>query len=65
MELSLKAYTNADYGGSMIDRRFTFGYCTFLCGILVTWGSKKQNVIARSSVEAKFRTMALRICQPL
>ena len=65
MELSNKAYTNADYGGAVIDRRLTFGYCTFICGILVTWGNKKQNVIARSSVEAKFTTMTLRICQLL
>ena len=32
---------------------------------LVTWRSKKQNVVACSSAEAEFRGMALRICEAL
>ena len=43
--LALEAYTNADYAGSIVDRRSTTGYCTFLGGNLVTWRSKKQNVV--------------------
>ncbi|KAK5846671.1 hypothetical protein PVK06_002968 [Gossypium arboreum] len=39
--LTLEAYTDADYAGSMVDRRSTSGYCTFLGGNLVTWRSKK------------------------
>ncbi|RDX80420.1 putative mitochondrial protein, partial [Mucuna pruriens] len=42
--LSMKIYTNADYAGSIVDRRSTFRYCKFLGGNLVTWRSKKQNV---------------------
>ena len=30
---------------------------------MVTWRSKKQSVVARSSAEAKFRTMAQGICE--
>jgi hypothetical protein len=56
--LVLEAYTDADYTGSIVDRRSTFGYCTFLGRNLVTWRSKKQNVVARSSAEAEFRAMA-------
>ncbi|RVW82938.1 Retrovirus-related Pol polyprotein from transposon RE2 [Vitis vinifera] len=37
------------------DRRSTSGYFTFVSGNLVTWKSKKQNVVARSSAEAEFR----------
>ena len=55
---NLEAYTDADYAGSIVDRRSTTGYCTFLGGNLVTWRSKKQNVVARSSAEAEFRAMA-------
>ncbi len=64
-KLTLEAYTDADYAGSVSDRRSTSGYCTFLCGNLVTWRSKKQNVVARSSAEAKFRAMAHGICELL
>ena len=39
--LALEAYTDADYAGSIVDRRSTTGYCTFLGGNLVTWRSKK------------------------
>ncbi|KAL6316022.1 hypothetical protein AAG906_015438 [Vitis piasezkii] len=41
------------------DRRSTYGYFTFVGGNLVTWKSKKQNVIAHSS------GMALGLCEAL
>nr|KYP41064.1 Retrovirus-related Pol polyprotein from transposon TNT 1-94 [Cajanus cajan] len=63
--VSLEAYTDADYAGSVVDRRSTTGYCTFLGGNLVTWKSKKQSVVARSSAEAEFRAMAHGICELL
>ncbi|RVW64572.1 Retrovirus-related Pol polyprotein from transposon TNT 1-94 [Vitis vinifera] len=39
------------------------GYCSFVWGNLVTWRSKKQSVVARSSAEAEFRAMAQGICE--
>jgi hypothetical protein len=51
-------FTDADWAGSIIDRKSTSGYCTYVWGNLVTWRSKKQGVVARSSAEAKFRAMA-------
>jgi len=54
----MKVYTDADYARSIVDRRSTTDYCMFLGGNLVTWRSKKQNVVARSSAEAEFRAMA-------
>ncbi|PKU66556.1 putative mitochondrial protein [Dendrobium catenatum] len=52
--MTLEVYTDADYTGSPVDRRSTSGYCTFLGGNLVTWRSKKQNAVARSSAEAEY-----------
>ncbi|WKA10696.1 hypothetical protein VitviT2T_028256 [Vitis vinifera] len=52
---SIEVYTDADWAGAVDDRRSTSGYFTFVGGNLVTWKSKKQNVVARSSVEAEFR----------
>ena len=46
--VSLEAYTDADYVGSIVDTRSTMGYFTFLGGNLVTWKSKKQNKVAKS-----------------
>ncbi|RDX62033.1 putative mitochondrial protein, partial [Mucuna pruriens] len=63
--LSMEIYTDADYAGLVVDIRSTSRYCMFLGGNLVTWRSKKQNVVARSSVEAEFRAMAQDICEGL
>ena len=61
--LQVEVYTDADWAGSVTDRRSTSGYCSFVGGNLVTWRSKKQNVVARSSAEAEFRAVAHGICE--
>ena len=60
--LKIKAYTDADWAGSIIDWRSTSGYCLFVGGNLVTW-SKKQSVVARSNAEVEFRAMTHGICE--
>ena len=64
-DLTIEAYTNADWAGSITDRRSTSGWCTFVGGNLVTWRSKKQLVVVRSNVEAEYRAIALGICELL
>ncbi|KAF5456016.1 hypothetical protein F2P56_025533 [Juglans regia] len=54
----IEVFSDADWAGSVQDRRSTSGYCTFVWGNLVTWRSKKQSVVSRSSAEAEFRAMA-------
>ncbi|PKA56139.1 putative mitochondrial protein [Apostasia shenzhenica] len=49
--------------GSVNDRKSTSGYCIFVGGNLVTWKSKKQNVVARSSAESEYRAMAHSACE--
>ncbi|RVW88140.1 Retrovirus-related Pol polyprotein from transposon RE1 [Vitis vinifera] len=59
----VEIFSNADWAGSLTDRRSTSGYCTYVWGNLVTWRSKKQSVVARSSAEAEVRAMAHGICE--
>jgi hypothetical protein len=56
--LELHAYTDADWAGDPIDRRFTTGYCFLLGTSLISWRSKKQYVVARFSTEAEYRALA-------
>ena len=48
------ACTDADYAGSILDRKSTSGYCQFLGECLVLWSSKKQHSIALSTAEAYY-----------
>ena len=41
------------------------GFCAFIGGNLVTWRSKKQSIVARSSAEAEYRAMAQGVCELL
>ncbi|KAL5546306.1 hypothetical protein UlMin_005993, partial [Ulmus minor] len=63
--LKIEGYTDADWAGSADNRRSTSGYFTFVGGNLVTWRSKKQPVVARSSAEAEYRGMAFGVCELL
>jgi hypothetical protein len=61
----VEGYTDADWAGSATDRRSTSGYFMFVGGNFVTWRSKKQKVVSRSSVEAEYRGMAQGMCELL
>ncbi|BBG93508.1 ABC-2 type transporter family protein, partial [Prunus dulcis] len=63
--LNIDGYSDADWAGNVTDRKSTSGYFTFVGGNLVTWRSKKQNVVALSSAEAEFRGMTKGICELL
>lgn len=63
--LQIEVYTDADWAGNTSDRRSISGYCTFIGGNLVTWRSKKQSVVARSSAEAELRSLAHGICEAI
>ncbi|XP_048236003.1 secreted RxLR effector protein 161-like [Ricinus communis] len=54
---TIVGFSDADWIGSS-DRKSNTGFCTFVGRNLVTWKSKKQNVIARSSTEVEYRAMA-------
>jgi hypothetical protein len=63
--LNIIGYTDTDWAGNLTDIKSTSGYFTFVGENLVTWKSKKQNVVALSSVEAEFKGMSKGLCEIL
>ncbi|TYK00711.1 putative mitochondrial protein [Cucumis melo var. makuwa] len=56
--LVLSGYSNADWAGDPTDRHSTTGYCFYLGDSLISWRSKKQSVVSRSSTESEYRALA-------
>ena len=56
--LPLRGFCDADWGADPDDRRSTSGSCIFLGPNLISWWSKKQVLVARSSTEAEYRSLA-------
>nr|GFB81087.1 ribonuclease H-like domain-containing protein [Tanacetum cinerariifolium] len=51
---SLVAYSDADWAGCATSQRSTSGFCVFLRNNLLSWSSKRQPMLSRSSAEVAY-----------
>jgi hypothetical protein len=61
----LVGYSDADYAGSIDDRKSTSGYVFKLNNCIITWNSAKQKTVSLSSTEAEYIALTTAIKEAL
>jgi hypothetical protein len=62
-DLRLHGWCDADWAGCPLTRRSLTGWIVFLGNSPVSWKTKKQHIVSRSSAEAEYRSMAMTTCE--
>lgn len=61
----LVGYTYANCCGDVEDMKYTDGFILFYGGTTISWSSKKEPVVALSSCESEYTTIAFSTCQAI
>eukprot|EP00253_Pinus_taeda_P033015 PITA_33015 len=59
----LVGYTDSDWAGSIDDRKSTSGYVFHMGSGTISWASKKQSIVALSTVEVEYVAATAAACQ--
>ncbi|KAH9744437.1 retrovirus-related pol polyprotein from transposon RE2 [Citrus sinensis] len=57
--MQINCFSDSDWACDRDDRKSVAGYAVFLGPNLVSWSSKKQHVVSRSSIESEYKALAL------
>ena len=59
----LRAFSDSDWAECKDSKKSTTGFLVYLSSSLVSWQSKKQSTVSRSSSEAEYRALASTTCE--
>jgi hypothetical protein len=59
----VQGYVDADWAGSVVDRKSTSGCCFTLGSAMVSWCSRKQSFAALSTAEAEYIALSVAVCE--
>ncbi|XP_050914647.1 uncharacterized protein LOC127129526 [Lathyrus oleraceus] len=55
--MDIHGFSDADWATSIDDKKYMVGQCAFLGETLVSWSSRKQNMVSRSNTESEYRAL--------
>ncbi|XP_023771562.1 uncharacterized mitochondrial protein AtMg00810-like [Lactuca sativa] len=61
--LNITAYVDADWAKCLFSRRSVTGFLVYFGNSLVSWKSKKQSTVSRSSTESEYRALGFVACE--
>ncbi|XP_019465394.1 PREDICTED: uncharacterized protein LOC109363594 [Lupinus angustifolius] len=61
--IHFSAFSDSDWACCLDSRKSITGFCIFMGSALISWKTKKQNIVSRSSSEAEYRALGSLVCE--
>ncbi|KAL0412223.1 UNVERIFIED_CONTAM: Retrovirus-related Pol polyprotein from transposon RE1 [Sesamum latifolium] len=62
-QFALEAFYDADSAGCVDSKQSLTGYCVYLGDALISWKTKKQSMVTRSTVEVEYHSLNTTVCR--